>query len=122
MMVRGGMRLVLLGALSLAACGSGDATDPRAASGNEDAIDCRVRGADGFERACTLEAREGEAGRLLILHYPDGGFRRLLVADDGAILAADGAERALAAETEDGRIRVSLGGDDFLLPASVRDR
>lgn len=114
------MRIVHFGVLALAACGSGDSADPPATSEQEGGIDCRVRGADAFERACTLEAREGEAGRLLILHYPDGGFRRLLVADDGAIVAADGAERALATELEDGRIQVSLGGDDFLLPASVR--
>jgi hypothetical protein len=114
------MRIVLFGAFALSACGSGDSADPVAAPEDEGAIDCRVRGDDSFERSCTLEAHESEVGRTLVLRYPDGGFRRLLVADDGAIVAADGAERALTTEREDGRIQVSLGGDDFLLPASVR--
>lgn len=118
------MRMVFLGAFALAACGGGggESPDPPAESGEEGAIDCRVRGAAAFERACTLEAREGEVGRMLVVRYPDGGFRRLIVADGGAILAADGAERTLTAEREDGRIQVSLGGDTFLLPASVRAR
>jgi hypothetical protein len=54
---------------------------------------------------------------------PDGGLRRFLVAQDGSgVAAADGAEQAVVTIIADNRIEVSIGGDTFRLPATVRAR
>ena len=62
------------------------------------------------------------AGRWCV-RKPDGGFRRLRVTRDGrGVVAADGAERAQVTIIADDRIEVSIGGDTFRLPATVRGR
>jgi hypothetical protein len=111
-------------ALLAAACGGGDADRGAAPppSAEQDRIDCAVGGGP-MERACTVETSEGEAGTLLTLRKPDGGFRRVRLADDGrGVVAADGAEPAEVAIVGDNRIEVTIGGDRFRLPATVRPR
>lgn len=84
-------------------------------------IECRIDGTTGFERACRVEASDSAVGRILTVRKPDGGFRRLRVTTDSAgIVAADGAERAEVTRLGDGRSEVSIGGESFRLPASVR--
>lgn len=114
--------------LLLAACGSGAppaqdsngaAAPPPGAPDNR--IDCQVAGAGTFERACTVESAAGPNGRVLTIRKADGGFRRLLVTNDGhGVIAADGAERAQVTLLSDRRIEVAIGGDRFRLPATVR--
>jgi hypothetical protein len=101
--------------LLLAACAEGT---PPAAGGPDTGIECRIAGAARFERACTLETSESREGLVLTIRKPDGGFRRLLAAnDDRGVIAADGAEQARIALLGDGRIEVAIGGDRFRLPA-----
>jgi len=40
---------------------------------------------------CTVDRASGDGGTLLTIRHADGGFRRLLLASDGTIRAADGA-------------------------------
>ena len=106
-------------------CGSGDpAGETATAAGPDDnRIECRIGSATEFERFCTIEQGESEAGRTLTVRKPDGGFRRFVVARDGTgVAAADGAEPAMVTIIADDRIEVAIGGDTFRLPATVRAR
>ena len=114
--------------LGLAGCGQADRANHAAAAGaaaeaEDDRIDCRIGNATQFERFCTIEVGEGDAGRTLVVRKPDGGFRRLRVTGDGrGVVAADGAEPAQVTIIADDRIEVAIGGDTFRLPATVRGR
>lgn len=105
-----------LGLLLLSACGRSG--EPSAAAPEEDGrIECRIGAARIFERFCTVE----QDGPRLTVRKPDGGFRRLLIADDGrGVVAADGAEQAVVTIIDGGRIEVAIGGDIFRLPATVQ--
>jgi hypothetical protein len=108
-------RAIALAALPLAACAG------TAATGTP--IECRVQGSDRFAPVCSLETAERSDGLVLTVRKPDGGFRRLLLAnDDRGLIAADGSEPAEFALIGDGRIEVSLGGDRFRLPAAAPSR
>ena len=115
------MRPTLILALSLlAGCGA----EGRDASAADDGrIYCRIGNAAQFERFCTIERARGEEGLVLVVRKPDGGFRRLLVTEDGrGVAAADGAEAARVTIIGEDRIEVTIGGDTFRLPATVGDR
>jgi hypothetical protein len=102
--------------LLLASCGG----PPSAESVESDSrtIECRPAGAAAYAANCTLESAPSADGSVLTLRKPDGGFRRLLLADDErGLVAADGAEQPGVALLPDGRIEVALGGDRFRLPA-----
>ena len=112
-------RLTVL--LLLTACGQADPAGQAAAEDHR--IECRIANSLQFDRFCTIEHGESDAGRTLVVRKPDGGFRRLLVARDGrGVVAADGAERAQVTIIADDRIEVAIGGDTFRLPATVRGR
>jgi len=109
------MRFSFLILPALAAC-DGGGTGAEAAR-EDDRIECRIGAATSFERVCTIEQAEGA----ITIRKPDGGFRRLVVTDDGrGVAAADGAEEAIVTIIDDGRIDVAIGGDNFRLPATVR--
>lgn len=114
------MRILLPAMLALAGCGSGETAlaDP-----HDGRIECRIGEAQEFERFCSIETAESDAGPTLVVRKPDGGFRRLRVTGDGrGVVAADGAEQAQVTIIADDRIEVSIGGDTFRLPATVRSR
>jgi hypothetical protein len=116
--------------LLLAACGGPEpageaeraaAPENAATSEASDKIECAMGGAAELERSCTVERGPGPGGTILTLRGPNGGFRRLLITGDGrGVIAADGAEPALVTPIADDRIEVSIGGDRFRLPATVR--
>jgi hypothetical protein len=113
------MRL-LLAFLALAGCGSGGSA---VADPHDGRIECRIGETQEFERFCSVETATSDAGPTLIVRKPDGGFRRLRVTGDGrGVAAADGAEQAQVTIIADDRIEVSIGGDTFRLPATVRSR
>ena len=107
--------------LLAAACGdSGQATqeafaeaDARAAEDGR--IECAVEGAAELGRVCTIERISGGGEVSLVLRHPSGGFRRFLVATDGA-------EPATVSVIADDRIEVAVAGDRYRLPASVKGR
>ena len=121
-------RLLCLGllSLSLAACGSGkpSTTQVAAEQAKESAGDLRIpcaRGTAALETVCTIEQTRSETGSILTIRHPDGGFRRLLVTDDGrGVTAADGAEVVAVTVMDADGIEVALGGNRYRLPATVK--
>ncbi len=97
-----------------------------ACSGGKDAakgtpIDCALDSSADFARDCMLEATAGDKGTVLVVHRPDGGFRRLVPIHGGAsVAAADGAEEA-AVTSKDGGLEVRLGADRYRLPLPLSD-
>ena len=120
------MRSLLLAPLALLAACAGS-SDPNAPQGNgaaapppgqpDNRIECQPAGAASFERAGTVDVADTSHGPVLTIRKADGGFRRLLVAPDGAISAADGAEAAHIISRGAGAVEVEIGGDRFRLPA-----
>lgn len=79
---------------------------------------CALNGAEAFGD-CTVQRTSLEAGAILTLIAPDGGFRRLAVAADGAgIMAADGAQAARVGTGPGGEVEVAIAGDRYRLPAT----
>jgi hypothetical protein len=112
-----------IAALSLlAGCGrGGDSATGEPVAGRP--LPCALAGATAFKPVCTVERTETAAGTTLILHHPDGGFRRLLVAGDGSgVVAADGADAALVTTVDPTTIEVALAGDRYRLPTAVKDQ
>lgn len=123
-MIRGLLPLALL---LVAGCGDPkQATEDALAKAEDKAADdgrveCATEGAPAFERVCTVDRVQGPEGTTLTIHHPDGGFRRLLVTNDGrGVVAADGADEAIVSIVADHRIEVTLGGDRYRLPATVK--
>lgn len=109
---------VLITLAVLAGC---NRATPAPETASDDRIECRIGNARMFDRFCRVERISGPDGMELTIRKPDGGFRRLLVTDDGrGVIAADGAEEAVVSILGDNRIEVSIGGDTFRLPATVR--
>jgi hypothetical protein len=113
--------------LLLSACGDpGAATERALAAAGQKAADdgqleCAVEGAENFERVCTMERVSGPEGTTLTVRHPSGGFRRLLVTNDGrGVVAADGADPALVSIVADNQIEVTIAGDRYRLPARVK--
>jgi hypothetical protein len=116
--------LALLFLTPLAACdkapGTGSGKQP-AATGAPAGIPCALHGARAFGNGCSVERSTTQEGLVLILHHPDGGFRRLLVTTDGrGVVAADGSEQASVAVVGPGMIEVAIGEDRYRLPATVK--
>lgn len=80
-----------------------------------DRIECATGGAAEFARDCAIE--RSADGAVLTIHHADGGFRKLSVAPDGTVSAADGADVATGHPLADGRLEVGIGGDRYRLPA-----
>ena len=93
-----------------------------AANGN-DLIECAVHGAQWFLRECEVEKSKNDSGALvLVVHHPDGGFRRFTVVTDGRGLeTADGFEQAQTSVVDD-RLDVRVGDDRYRFPATIKSR
>src|SRR4029453_8209615 len=109
--------LLLFGLAACAKPAGGDSTDaPEGA-----AIPCALAGAAEFKSDCTVERSKAGEGVMLILHHPDGGFRRLQVATDGrGVVTADGADVATVKIVGADAIEVAVGDDRYRLPATVK--
>jgi hypothetical protein len=94
----------------------------KAANGNE-LIECAIGGAQWFLRECEVEKSKDDAGALvLVVHHPNGGFRRFTVVTDGRGLeTTDGFEQARS-EVVDGRLDVQVGDDRYRFPATVKPK
>ena len=118
----------------LAACGTGsdDAaieSDPlieaevgaRAELAESGVIYCGLNGTIELRSDCLIERSQTAEGLVLTVRHPDGGFRRLLVTNDGSgLVAADGAEAIAVTPISEREIEVAIGGDTYRLPATVR--
>jgi hypothetical protein len=123
------VRLSIMSLLLLAACSdAGKATEEALAASEEKAADsgriaCAVGGAASMARDCTMERLSGPEGTTLTVRHSSGAFRRLLVTTDGrGVVAADGADPAVVSVIGDDRIEVSIAGDRYQLPATVKAR
>ena len=84
-------------------------------------LNCAVGAAATLSRVCSVERQESDRGLLLTIRHPDGGFRRLLVTEDGrGVVAADGAQPAQVTLVGANEIEVALGDDIYRLPATVK--
>ena len=97
-------------AVGLAACGQA----PRGEPPSGERIACAVDGAAEFAAVCTLERRSGG----LVIHRPDGGFRRL----DAALQPIDGADAATVTALAGGGSEVAVAGDRYRVPADAPRR
>ena len=121
------MRLLPAAFLLLLSCGNPDQATERAlaAAGERSAddgrVECAVEGADTLERTCMMERVKGPEGVSLTLRHPNGGFRRLLLTGDGrGVIAADGADPAIVSIVSPGLVEVSIAGDRYRLPATIK--
>ncbi|WP_375396311.1 hypothetical protein [uncultured Sphingomonas sp.] len=97
--------------------------DAGAAAADNGRIECAVANAPAFARDCTIERQTGDAGLVLTVRAPNGGFHRLLVTKDGrGVVSADGAEPARVTIVGADRIEVAIGGDRYRLPATVKGK
>ncbi|MBB3910622.1 hypothetical protein [Sphingomonas desiccabilis] len=101
--------------LMLGACGDEGPSDPPRGL----RIACATGGAQ-LAQTCFVEQSEAPQGLVLTVRRADGGFRRLLVAEDGSgVTAADGADPAVVHLRSPNEIEVEIGDDRFRLPARV---
>ena len=97
------------------------ARSERAIAEAEGKIECLPPGAQAFAYACAIDRTQSQDGLYLTIRHPDGGFRRLLVTNDGrGVIAADGAEQAQVTPIAEDLIEVSIAGAHYRLPATVR--
>ena len=98
-----GLALALLGA-----CGD---TSP---APEGEAIACAIGQDADFAEDCTLERVAG--GDAVILHHPDGGFRRIMLDPaTGVPVAADGAESVVIEQADDA-VQFAIGPDRYRIP------
>jgi hypothetical protein len=136
--------LIAVAALTLGGCGltedreasslndSGAATGANAAlAAVEKSVDqeiesdgkiaCAIGGATEFSRVCQIEQSQTDNGLILTVRHPDGGFRKLQVVKDGrGVIPADGADPATVKLSGTKGIEVSIAGNRYLLPATVK--
>ncbi len=112
-MKRTSLRIFSLGiVLAVAGCGAAE-DDKVATAAPDDRIECAVGGAVDFTRTCAVERGDGPA---LVLRHSDGGFRRIDLADDGTVSAADGSDAPDGKALPDGRFELTLSSDRYRLP------
>lgn len=106
---------------ALAACQKASDDPVEQARANAPEIPCALGGSSSFARECEAERTVSPDGMAILLHHPDGGFRRLLVATDGrGVVTADGADQALVTVIDANTIEVAVGDDRYRLPATVK--
>lgn len=93
----------------------------RAALAESGIIYCAVDGALNFRPDCQIERTQSSEGVIITMRHADGGFRRLLITNDGrGLVAADGAEPAVVTPVSEREIEVVIAFDRYRLPATVR--
>ena len=116
-------RLILLAATAvLAGCSGSASSDRESLTGGDDSrIACALGDETEFTEQCDAERVQHGDRRELVLRHRDGGFRRFDIVTDGrGLVAADGSEEALVTPLTDGRIELSVGGDRYRIPATVK--
>jgi hypothetical protein len=114
--------LLLVPAVLAAAGCQRQAPDPVIeAAAHATTVSCALAGAAAFSSDCTIEKLVSGDGLALIIHHPDGGFRRLIVTTDGrGVITADGAQAALVSIVDPATIEVTVDKDRYRLPATVK--
>ena len=108
------MRFAFLLALGLllSACSGG--AEPEAVAG--DKIACALGDKTAFARNCVVERVQRNGRLMLVVHHPDGGFRRFEVLKDGRGLALADGSRPMAAAVRGQFLEVRVGEDRYRFP------
>jgi len=108
------MRVAAGFALLLSACSPNASTVPAG-----DLVDCALAGAAQFSHDCSVERSAQNGDPVLVVHHPNGGFRRFTVLDGGrSVGAADGAQ-ALAVAANGQWVDVAADNDRYRFPAKM---
>ena len=103
--------------LSLTSClHHGDASDDGGSSQDEplgEMVSCATNNTSVFNDNCRLER---DTGGLLVIHNPDGSFRRLRLSPTGQITTADGFLQAITHPAQSGGTEVRVGDDRYVIP------
>jgi hypothetical protein len=112
------MRVLVLSLLALAGCGG--ATQPQAQPDSK-RIECALGDGSLFGPDCLVEKVAGEQGPEFVVRHPDGGFRRLRIADDrSGMVAIDGADTAVNERVGTPPVlQVTVGPDRYRFPADL---
>ena len=100
----------LVALVALAGCGQAPQGEPPPG----ETIACALDGATEFADTCTLE----RSGPQLVVHRPDGGFRRFMVEGKG-VQPLDGADAATIAPLASGGLEIAIAGDRYRIPADA---
>ncbi|GGA04902.1 hypothetical protein GCM10010923_13050 [Blastomonas marina] len=108
-------RLTLLPLLLVVACSQpnegAESGEPAAAPTGE-TIACALGGSESFDSKCVVERK----GNDVVLHHPDGGFRRFVLdPGGGGLVAADGADSS-SQRIEGDWLLLTVGGDRYRIP------
>lgn len=97
----------------LAGCGAAESPPPPG-----DKVECAIGAGAEFSEVCTLEQSVGE----IILHHPDGGFRRLSRDPaTGALAPRDGAEVLVMQPGAQDTAIFAIGADHYRILRSLLD-
>ena len=100
--------------LAITGCGAEQASPPPPG----DTVECAIGAGAELSAVCTLEqvAASGE----IIIHHPDGGFRRLgRDAQSGALIPLDGAELLVPEEVGVDLLAFAVGTDRYRIPGTL---
>lgn len=104
--------------LLLAACSRSDEPAPVAVALEH--IDCAVGGEPELKPACSVERVEKDGALTLVVHHPDGGYRRFAVAKGGAGVTTKDSATPPKVRLAGDRLDVTVGTDRYLFPATVK--
>lgn len=94
----------------------GDADSDGAAGGDEplgEMVSCALDNGSVFSDDCRLER---DSGGVIIIHHPNGAFRRLRISPGGRdVTTADGFAPAITHPAQDGALEVQVGNDRYRL-------
>lgn len=125
------IRTAPLAALALMACSPGNTEQntlaaveaQRREAAAQGTIACAKRDETALAERCTIDRTDTPEGLVLTVRHPDGAFRRLLVTTGGrGVIAADGAEPARVTVLNADQIEVTVAGERYRLPATVKPR
>jgi hypothetical protein len=96
-----------LALLLLAGCGAAESPPPPG-----DKVDCAIGAGADLSPVCTLEQVAGTPD--IVIHHPDGGFRRLTRDPaTGGLVPLDGAEPLVPAHGAGGKLSFTVGADRY---------
>ncbi len=98
--------------IAVAACGGGETSPPPPG----DTVDCAIGAGAQLSPVCTLEVVAGT--NELVIHHPDGGFRRLLRdAETGELAPRDGADPLVIVQGSG--LQFAVGEDRYSIPPEL---
>lgn len=107
--------------VAVAACGAESASSPTEQSRADEpgsTLDCAIGGVADLSPVCTLEQVAGTGE--IVIHHPDGGFRRLTRdPKTGDLAPLDGAEPLVPQAGAEGVLGFAVGSDRYSIPANL---